>query len=195
MRAAGGFYAPCFRRTKGLVDLPHMLTSLVKLGLLNRAIPTRSKGKQHVKAYYKVHTCADYTHTVTDNLSLSVSCGLMLGKGINKRTQLSDWSRRPLSGKQLHYAALDAHCELAILGRCLQELYARSGTPVEASLLPLIALADEYVAQGTSEVIEEAEADGAGERELIEADKVNTEIPSVLPILSEADSPDTVIFR
>ena len=45
MRAAGGFYAPCFQRTKGLVDLPHMLTSLAKSGLLNRAIPTRSKGK------------------------------------------------------------------------------------------------------------------------------------------------------
>ena len=116
----------------------------------------------------------------------------MLGKGINKRTQLSDWSRRPLSGKQLHYAALDAHCELAILGRCLQELYARSNTPVDASLLPLIALADEYAAQGTSESLDDEEAEGATE-ELIKADKTASELPAPLPILSGggASSPDT----
>ena len=37
-----------------------------------------------------------------------------LGKKLDKSEQTSDWSRRPLSEKQLQYAALDAHCLLQL---------------------------------------------------------------------------------
>ncbi|KAL4095090.1 hypothetical protein PRIC1_008468 [Phytophthora ramorum] len=42
--------------------------------------------------------------------SLSQSVHRILGKALDKRMQLSDWERRPLSSEQLNYAALDAAC-------------------------------------------------------------------------------------
>ena len=38
----------------------------------------------------------------------------MLGKKLDKREQISDWSRRPLREKQITYAALNAVCLLKI---------------------------------------------------------------------------------
>ena len=34
----------------------------------------------------------------------------MLGAPLDKRMQLSNWTRRPLAPQQRAYAALDAHC-------------------------------------------------------------------------------------
>ena len=39
---------------------------------------------------------------------------LCLGVGLHKEEQVSNWSLRPLRDSQLHYAALDAHCQLLI---------------------------------------------------------------------------------
>ena len=41
------------------------------------------------------------------NHQLKTSCFFVLGKSLDKESQTSDWSVRPLTKKQLHYAALD----------------------------------------------------------------------------------------
>ena len=48
---------------------------------------------------------------------LSKVCYEMLGKKLDKREQISDWSRRPLREKQITYAALDAVCLLKIYNK------------------------------------------------------------------------------
>lgn len=55
-------------------------------------------------------------------LSLSEGCALHLHKELNKDERMSDWNLRPLSGAQLHYAALDAHCLLGILDDILERI-------------------------------------------------------------------------
>merc|ERR1712202_120403 len=45
---------------------------------------------------------------------LSKLCLQILGQRLDKKEQVSDWSRRPLPEKQLTYAALDAACLLKI---------------------------------------------------------------------------------
>jgi len=41
-------------------------------------------------------------------------CAALLGHQLDKTAQMSDWERRPLTSQQRHYAALDAHCLLAL---------------------------------------------------------------------------------
>ncbi|MCO5612047.1 hypothetical protein L7F22_066309 [Adiantum nelumboides] len=45
---------------------------------------------------------------------LSGLAKVVLGKSMDKRMRMTDWERRPLSTKQLHYAALDAAVLLSI---------------------------------------------------------------------------------
>jgi ATP-dependent helicase Lhr and Lhr-like helicase len=52
---------------------------------------------------------------------LAAVCGRELGVAIDKTEQVSDWTRRPLSERQLAYAALDAEV--------LLQLYERFGRP------------------------------------------------------------------
>jgi len=47
-------------------------------------------------------------------LGLSSSCKKVFGKPLSKRLQTSDWGARPLSGEQIHYAALDAYCLIGL---------------------------------------------------------------------------------
>lgn len=51
--------------------------------------------------------------------SLSDFCQIFLGKPLNKSERMSDWNSRPLSARQLHYAALDAHSLLAVFDAML----------------------------------------------------------------------------
>jgi hypothetical protein len=46
--------------------------------------------------------------------SLSAVCDELLGGPLDKTSQMSDWERRPLTEAQRRYAALDAHCLLAL---------------------------------------------------------------------------------
>ncbi|CAN0343120.1 unnamed protein product, partial [Phaeothamnion confervicola] len=52
--------------------------------------------------------------------SLSDVCRIWLGRGLDKTEQLSDWSRRPLTPRQLEYAALDAHCLVSVFSTLLE---------------------------------------------------------------------------
>jgi ribonuclease D len=56
---------------------------------------------------------------------LSDACEKILGKPLYKNQQLSPWNARPLTSAQLKYAALDAHCLLAILETLLLTLGAK----------------------------------------------------------------------
>ncbi|OQS03072.1 hypothetical protein THRCLA_04613, partial [Thraustotheca clavata] len=49
--------------------------------------------------------------------SLTDAATLILGKPLNKNQQLSDWEKRPLTSKQIEYAALDAWSLIAITSR------------------------------------------------------------------------------
>ena len=49
-----------------------------------------------------------------ETTSLSTMAKELLGKPVNKAMQTSDWEARPLSPRQLDYAALDAHVSVQI---------------------------------------------------------------------------------
>jgi len=49
--------------------------------------------------------------------SLSAVCVRELGRALDKSEQVSDWTRRPLTGDQLTYAALDAEVLLELAPR------------------------------------------------------------------------------
>jgi ribonuclease D len=49
-----------------------------------------------------------------------------IGVELDKRTQLTDWGRRPLTAEQLDYACLDSHYLLPLRTLLLEELVARS---------------------------------------------------------------------
>ena len=64
-------------------------------------------------------------HTLIEapQLSLDMVCRALLGCAIDKRMQTSDWSIRPLSEQQLHYAAADAYVLLLLLSSLSSEDY------------------------------------------------------------------------
>jgi hypothetical protein len=74
--------------------------------------------------------------------SLKAQVELHLGRALDKAEQRSDWSRRPLSEDQLHYAALDAACTLLLYeqqnARGLRGDYElRSSIETQQTTLPL----------------------------------------------------------
>src|SRR5690606_38108906 len=64
--------------------------------------------------------------------SLKAVCARELGIALDKSEQVSDWSQRPLSQRQVAYAALDAEVLLR-----LYEHFGRPGSTEEASNLSL----------------------------------------------------------
>lgn len=67
--------------------------------------------------FIDVQECARHCNWVRADSSVSLSnvCQAVLGKALDKREQMSDWERRPLSIEQMRYAALDAHALVSIL--------------------------------------------------------------------------------
>eukprot|EP00617_Octactis_speculum_P010176 CAMPEP_0185790350 /NCGR_PEP_ID=MMETSP1174-20130828/155695_1 /TAXON_ID=35687 /ORGANISM="Dictyocha speculum, Strain CCMP1381" /LENGTH=193 /DNA_ID=CAMNT_0028484973 /DNA_START=21 /DNA_END=602 /DNA_ORIENTATION=+ len=50
-------------------------------------------------------------------LGLSSVCEAVLGRGLDKTQQCTDWGQRPLTPEQLTYAALDASCLLSLVDK------------------------------------------------------------------------------
>lgn len=83
-------------------------------------------------------------------ISLSDACSHLLGRPLDKGEQLSSWARRPLTPAQLSYAALDAHCLLALLPTVLARL--RGGRSIDPSVAELQNVVEGYAyARGYSE--------------------------------------------
>ncbi|KAF6257473.1 hypothetical protein COO60DRAFT_1701845 [Scenedesmus sp. NREL 46B-D3] len=56
------------------------------------------------------------------NVGLTTLCSALLGKPLDKSQQMSDWTARPLSQRQAHYAALDAFVLPQLYDRLCTEL-------------------------------------------------------------------------
>lgn len=63
------------------------------------------------------------------HFGLSQACEQVLGKGLDKSLQRSDWSRRPLESEQIEYASLDALCLLWILEKKMDICIIRPALP------------------------------------------------------------------
>jgi 3'-5' exonuclease len=61
-----------------------------------------------------LHCINQFIINYDSGMALSTACSHLLGRPLNKTDRLSDWTRRPLTPSQLRYAALDAHCLLAL---------------------------------------------------------------------------------
>lgn len=82
-----------------------------------------------------VHDVDEYrSFNAKSQTSLAECCKYFLGKRLNKAQQLSDWLARPLSERQLRYAALDAYATVMILAAIVKR-YLDSKT--DPSLPPL----------------------------------------------------------
>jgi ribonuclease D len=79
--------------------------------------------KFHPHLQHRLKISSQNNHNNNTFASLSQYCAFFLGKPLNKTFQCSRWQQRPLHRGQVAYAALDAHCLLAILERILVDLY------------------------------------------------------------------------
>jgi hypothetical protein len=93
---------------------PHMIAAAAK-GLLKKYL---GYNRNSIHGFIELSTLVKNPGSKSsNNLSLSDACLLILGKELNKDQCMSNWDYRPLSKEQLIYAALDAHCLLAVFDR------------------------------------------------------------------------------
>jgi hypothetical protein len=65
---------------------------------------------------------------------LAMVCERELGMGLDKSSQTSNWSRRPLDSEQLSYAALDAEILLAVYDRFARQTITHAAVQVDSDL-------------------------------------------------------------
>ena len=80
--------------------------------LSSEALGNRSVWSQHARSARE--WLDTHPHHRAKTMSLTAMAESTVGKPLNKALQTSDWGARPLSPKQLQYAALDAHVCLQI---------------------------------------------------------------------------------
>lgn len=79
---------------------------------------------QHLNTAYDVSCFSELRNFVDigENTSLKTLVQIYLGKEIGKQEQMSDWSRRPLSLMQMHYAIMDSIAILRIYNTATKSL-------------------------------------------------------------------------
>jgi len=89
---------------KSSVEHVAMVVSLNELVFLEKSLRTESSA------------------TSTPSLALADACLQHIGHNMDKGQRMTNWDRRPLTVQQLRYAALDAHCMLAICHNVVHKL-------------------------------------------------------------------------
>ena len=80
----------------------------------------------HSQEFIKIHNFVDLLeYSAKNNKGYSTFCKLVLGKGLDKSLQKSNWSLRPLKTEQLIYAAMDSISTVRIY-----ELLIEKGIPI-----------------------------------------------------------------
>jgi hypothetical protein len=118
--------------------------------------------------------------------SLQAQASIHLNLALNKSSQNSDWSRRPLDNRQLYYAALDSYSTLLLYenqkARNLTGEY-RLKTAVDSSLQSMLPLDDSQLVEPNKSSIVSKE-DKVSENSLAE-NELNAVAASVLGIVTE----------
>ena len=105
--------------TLALADLTALRHPL-ELSLATKAIHNASYDATRLQRHYGLQTSPIYDTMLAARRSGDKKCSLQaqaaahLGFELDKHEQKSDWSRRPLSAEQLHYASLDPLCTLLL---------------------------------------------------------------------------------
>ena len=105
--------------TLALSDLT-TLRPLLELSLAIKAIHNASYDATRLQRHYGIQTSPIHDTMLAARRSGDKKCSLQaqvakhLGIELDKHEQKSDWSRRPLSAEQLHYASLDAASTLLL---------------------------------------------------------------------------------
>jgi hypothetical protein len=119
----------------------------LELSIATKAIHNASFDAARMLRHYSIATSPIHDTMLAARRSGEKSCSLKaqaalhLGLQLDKTEQRGDWSRRPLSHEQLHYASLDAACTLLLFEQQRErglrgdyELRERSSKPVEKLL-------------------------------------------------------------
>lgn len=98
----------------------------LELSLATKAIHNASYDAVRLLRHYHISTSPIHDTMLAARRSGDKKCSLKaqaeayLGLSLDKTEQRSDWSRRPLSNEQLHYASLDAACTLLLYEQQLE---------------------------------------------------------------------------
>ena len=88
--------------------------------------------------------------------SLSTACQRLLGKPLLKSQQVSNWDERPLSPAQLRYAALDAHCLIALLDVAVsrwQQLHGKTNPQIVEKNMKLVSVDEKATAESVGSLL------------------------------------------
>ena len=119
----------------------------LELSIATKAIHNASFDAARMLRHYRITTSPIHDTMLAARRSGEKSCSLKaqaaahLGVQLDKTEQRGDWSRRPLTQEQLHYASLDAACTLLLYEQQRErglrgdyELKERASKPVETLL-------------------------------------------------------------
>jgi len=139
------------RMADELITKLFMDKDYIKLGLsFSDDIIGLRKSYPNMQAFREIHSVLDMSKANNSMIGLpnrrkcsglSELTQQWLGKPLDKSERMSNWARRPLTMSQIHYAALDSHCQVIMFeGMCLQQAANHQSnewyTPLLVSFVP-----------------------------------------------------------